>query len=158
MLRHAHESAVAFLALTLAINSANATEGVTVKDYLLRMQLLSTEPLINHCRVNAPETAEAVQAGYKNYMSAFDIASKRWLLTLGPAASTMAPPSSEQFLKELPTQVLDGIKQYDPAKYCTWLANRLSSITPEGLQKILHDAYARYEAMGREQKSQPKAK
>ena len=142
------------LILTTTLGTAaNAQSVSTMEELIPRIQALSTEPLVKHCVVNAPESAAAVQAGYSNFNTQFAVASKTWLATLDPKASTPLPPDSEQLLQDMPAKLLESIKQIDAATFCPILAARLSKVTSDSLVKTLQKAYARYEEMAQKERA-----
>jgi hypothetical protein len=146
-------SALSLLPLTQGM----ATEMVTGRELVRRQQAAPMEAIVQHCHNSAPETSERISAGYTNFATSLQTAMNMWIaekpekqkVLMEKQISSDSHEAKEALaaLKEIGVKVADSVKQYDPQKYCPWLAQRLSAATPESILKTLHQYDARVESM-----------
>ena len=145
-------SALSLLLLTQGM----ATEMVTGRELVRRQQAAPMEAIVQHCHKSAPETTERISAAYTNFSTSLQTAMDMWIAEKPEKKVSLEkqiPSDSDEAkealatLKEIGVKVADSVKQYDPQKYCPWLAQRLSAATPESILKTLHQYDARVESM-----------
>lgn len=144
-------TAFALSAFTLNV----AAETIGGLELIRRQQSAPTDAIVEYCRQSAPESIQVVEAGYAVYLSNLEKAMSIWIsekpdkqkfLQIQTASDSPQSRVVEAQIKEVAIRILKNVKQYDPQKYCPWVADRLKSSTPESILKSLHEYDARVEA------------
>lgn len=133
-----------------------AAETLTGRELIRRQQAAPMDAIVQYCHKSAPEADERIKAAYAIFSSNLQTAMDMWvaekpeqkvLLDKEISPDSDQAKSALSTLKEASVKTAESAKQYDPQKYCPWLAQRLSATTPESILKSLHQYAARVESM-----------
>lgn len=148
------------LAIMLVASNASA-EMIKERELLRRLQTAPSDAIVQYCRTNAPETIQLVDSGYAAYLSSFEKSIAIWSAEKPETQKyleSQIPSDSadvrtiEATINDIGTKILESVKQYDPHKYCPWMASKLKASTPDLILKHLHEYDARVELKLQENK------
>jgi len=152
---HFRTPLVASVTFAILVQAAVA-QTTTGRELIRRLQAAPTDAIVQYCNQHAPEADQLLKAGYATYSSNMRTAMDMWIAEKPEKQASLeqeVPSDSVEAkealatLKNLSDKIPESVKQYDPQKYCPWLAQRLSTTTPESILKSLHQYDARVEAM-----------
>lgn len=139
---------LATLADEVGYECRNELTGLDIMRHQTKSQI---ESVVQYCRENAPEVNQVMIDAYAHFVSSLDQAQALWLAEKPEMKQILRqslPVDSKdrreyeqkvQELNDLVGQSLDGIRKYDPHKYCPWLASRFNATTSEALLNSLHE-------------------
>lgn len=135
-----------------ACASSFAADLITGYDLVKRQQTASTDAVVEYCHQNSPQSSRVVNEGYAVYLSSLQSAMTSWIAEKPDMQKNLernVPANSSEVrevnarMQDIHAAILNSVKQYEPAKYCPWVAGKLKATTPESLLKTLHEYDAR---------------
>lgn len=146
-----HSVAALALATATGAQADKDTDRQTLRRFLHSSTSQMARPLVDYCLSTAPDTRAAIETGYAHYQTVMAAARDEFIASipeeqLGPGISAADEREASVKMAEASAQLLAAVRQHDAQLYCSRIAERLRTITPEAARASIRKGQAMIEA------------